>query len=152
MPLLPVALDVTDREAVLAAASQISEELGEIDVAIMNAAFWQQVMVDRGTRPWFPPPLRHQRDGDGAWDRGRTPPSMRRTRQGHDRGHGHSLAPGYRGFPRSEGYGPTKAALINMLEALRDRPHQPTGIEVITVCPGFVRTELTYPTTAFRCR
>ena len=52
-----------------------------------------------------------------------------------------SLA-GYRGFPRSEGYGPTKAAMINMLEALRI-DLQPLGISVITVCPGFVRTDLT---------
>jgi short-subunit dehydrogenase len=136
---LPVALDVTDREAVLAAASQISEELGEIDVAIMNAAFWQQVMVDSWdsslVRRHFDTNVMGMVHGIEA-----VLPSMRRRGRGTIVGMA-SLA-GYRGFPRSEGYGPTKAALINMLEALRI-DLKPTGIEVITVCPGFVRTELT---------
>jgi short-subunit dehydrogenase len=67
-------------------------------------------------------------------------PGMRRRRAGTIVGLA-SVA-GYRGLPRSEGYGATKAAQIHMLESLRIdlRPH---GVEVITVCPGFVRTELT---------
>ena len=53
-----------------------------------------------------------------------------------------SSVPGDHGFPQSEAYGATKAAQINLLEALRI-DLQPLGINVVTVCPGFVRTEAT---------
>jgi short-subunit dehydrogenase len=65
---------------------------------------------------------------------------MRRRRSGAIAGMA-SLA-GYRGLPRSEAYGATKAAEINMLESLRI-DLRPLGISVHTICPGFVRTDLT---------
>ena len=49
---------------------------------------------------------------------------------------------GYRGLAGAEAYGATKAAQINMLEALRGAVAS-HGISVTTVCPGFVRTDLT---------
>jgi short-subunit dehydrogenase len=62
------------------------------------------------------------------------------------RGHGHVVGvasvAGYRGLPGAEAYGATKAAQVNLLEALRVGL-RPRGIAVTTVCPGFVRTELT---------
>ena len=49
---------------------------------------------------------------------------------------------GYRGLAGSEAYGATKAAQINMLESLRVHIAR-TGVHVTTICPGFVRTDLT---------
>ncbi|MFN4005692.1 MAG: SDR family NAD(P)-dependent oxidoreductase [Hylemonella sp.] len=49
---------------------------------------------------------------------------------------------GYRGLPRSLAYGPTKAALIHLAEALH-LELRPRGIAVSVVNPGFVATPLT---------
>jgi short-subunit dehydrogenase len=61
-------------------------------------------------------------------------------------GHGHvsliSSVAGYRGLPQSLGYGPTKAALINLAETLYGDLHaRHLGVSVIN--PGFVDTPLT---------
>lgn len=49
---------------------------------------------------------------------------------------------GYRGLPKSLVYGPTKAAMINLAEALY-LELRPAGIGVHLVNPGFVETPLT---------
>jgi short-subunit dehydrogenase len=136
---LPVPADVTDREQMRAAAAAVEERFGPIDVAVLNAAFWGQFAVEH----WDSEVLRRHFDTNvmgTVHGIEAVLPGMRRRRSGAVVGLA-SVA-GYRGLPRSEGYGATKAALIHMLESLRIdlRPH---GIEVITVCPGFVRTELT---------
>jgi short-subunit dehydrogenase len=53
-----------------------------------------------------------------------------------------SSVAGYRGLPKSLAYGPTKAAMINMAEALYIDLHD-EGLGVSVINPGFVETPLT---------
>ncbi len=61
-------------------------------------------------------------------------------------GYGHiaivASVAGFRGLPKSLAYGPTKAALINMAEAMY-MDFMPRGIKVQVINPGFIRTPLT---------
>ena len=55
---------------------------------------------------------------------------------------GMSSTVSFAGVPRAEAYGASKAAVRNMMQALRIHLVQ-DKIDVFTVCPGFVRTPLT---------
>ena len=145
--MVPVPLDVSDREAVLAAAATVRDELGGIDVAILNAASYGRMDVTA----WDSDVFRRHVDVNlmgMVYGIEAVLPDMRRARAGSIVGVA-SVA-GYRGFPSSQAYGSTKAAEINLLESLRI-DLLPLGIEVTTVCPGFVRTGLT-AATRFGCR
>ncbi|HEY8790743.1 MAG TPA: SDR family NAD(P)-dependent oxidoreductase [Actinopolymorphaceae bacterium] len=48
---------------------------------------------------------------------------------------------GYRGIPGLEAYGASKAAQISMLESLRTSVRG-TGVDVVTICPGWVESEM----------
>ena len=50
---LAVPVDVTDRDAVIAAEERVRAELGGIDVAVLNAAYWRQFTVDEWDRTSF---------------------------------------------------------------------------------------------------
>jgi short-subunit dehydrogenase len=55
---------------------------------------------------------------------------------------GVSSVAGFRGLPGSSGYGPSKAAQLNFLEAIRADLVN-TNVKVQTVSPGFVKTPMT---------
>ena len=136
---LPVPADVTDLAATRAAAERVHDELGPIALAVLNAGLWEQVDV----RAFDSAVVRRHLDtnvmgmvhGVEA-----VLPDMRRRRAGTIAGMA-SVA-GYRGLPQSEAYGASKAAQINLLESLRIDLRS-SGVGVVTICPGFVRTGLT---------
>ena len=137
--MLAVPADVTDLDAMRAAAARVEQELGPIDLAVLNAGTWKQMDVTAWDTELF---RRHVETNLMGMVHGidAVLPGMRRRRGGVIAGV--SSVAGYRGWPSSEAYGSTKAAEINLLESLRI-DLLPLDIKVLTVCPGFVRSDLT---------
>lgn len=138
---LSFAVDVTDRAALAEAARQFMAQAGgPPDVVIANAG------VSAGTVTG--------EDGDAAvfariievnviamFDTfAPFVPAMRAARAGALVGIA-SVA-GIRGLPGAGAYSASKAAAINYLESLRVELHG-SGVDVVTVAPGFVRTPMT---------
>lgn len=134
------AVDVTDRDAIVAAGRDFDTASGGADLVIANAgisvgvltehyedldAFRQvletNVLAMAHTFHPFIAPMRHRRRGTLA---------------------GIASVAGIRGLPGSEAYCASKAAAISYLESLRVELRR-FGVRVVTIAPGFVRTPLT---------
>lgn len=132
------ALDVTQRQAVQQVATQVLQQ-GPLDCVVYCAGYYRPM---RATALDLQDMLHHS---DVNY-RGvlylldAIVPSLLA------RGSGHislvSSVAGYGGLPRSLAYGPTKAALSNLAQALY-LDLKPRGIGVSVIHPGFVRTALT---------
>jgi short-subunit dehydrogenase len=137
--MVTVPLDATDPEAVARAAREVRGVLGGIDAVVWSAGFWKQFDAAAWDREVFAQHVEVNLLGLNNV-LAAVLPEMVRTRQGHVIGIA-SVA-GYRGLAGAEAYGATKAAQINLLEAMRaSLSHR--GVRVTTVSPGFVRTEMT---------
>jgi NAD(P)-dependent dehydrogenase (short-subunit alcohol dehydrogenase family) len=134
------ALDVTDREALLAAARDFDARCGGTDIVIANAGISTGVQTEHyadlavfdavlatnlnAVATTFHPfigPMRQKRAGTLV---------------------AIASVAGIRGLPGSEAYCPSKAALINYAESLRVGLHG-SGVRVVTIAPGFIRTPMT---------
>jgi len=137
--MLAVAADVTDPASMTAAASRIREVLGPIDLAVLSAAYWQQSTSPDWDAESFNRHVQVNLIGMSN-SIAAVLPEMLDRHSGVIAGIA-SVA-GYRGIAGSEAYGTTKAGQINLLESLRIHVAR-NGVRVITICPGFVRTEAT---------
>jgi short-subunit dehydrogenase len=133
-----VPLDITDAEQVPGALAEVVEALGGLDIVVLSAGYWQQMGAGFDVESFH----QHLAVNLGGFANclGPVIPYLRDQKAGMIVGI--SSVAGYRGLPGSEAYGATKAAQINLLEALRVRLRS-DGIDVLTVCPGFVETEMT---------
>jgi len=134
-----VPVDVTDRTATVAAGRAVREALGGLDVAVLNAGTWSQFHVEPWDSQAFADHLQVNLMG-AVHSMEAVVPQM--LASGRGRVVGVASVAGYRGLPGSEAYGAGKAALLNLLEALRGSL-APQGVVVQTVSPGFVRTPMT---------
>jgi NAD(P)-dependent dehydrogenase (short-subunit alcohol dehydrogenase family) len=137
--MLVVPLDVTDAASVVAAATRVREELGPIDLAVLSAGYWKQMDPADWDTELFDQHIATNLSGMSN-SIAAVLPGMLQRRRGVIAGVA-SVA-GFRGLAGAEAYGATKAAQINLLESLRVHVAR-TGVHVTTICPGFVRTELT---------
>jgi short-subunit dehydrogenase len=137
--MLVVPLDVTDHVAVQAAAQRVSRELGGIDLLVAAAGYWQQTTPGELDLDLFTRHVQVNLMGMAA-SISAVLPDMRA--RGKGTVVGVASVAGYRGIPGAEAYGATKAAQINLLEALR-AGLRGSGVRVQTVCPGFVETPMT---------
>jgi NADP-dependent 3-hydroxy acid dehydrogenase YdfG len=137
--LLAVAADVTDPDSLTAAASRIRRELGPIDAVVLSAGYWKQMNASAWNTETFDRIVTINLIGMSNAIAAVLPQMLVR-RSGVIAGIA-SVA-GYRGLAGSEAYGATKAAQINLLESLRISVSG-SGVRVTTICPGFVRTDLT---------
>ncbi len=137
--IVPLPLDVTDRTELASQARHLFDETGIPDTVILNAGTYKPVTADDFDARAFALQVNVNLLGAVNVLEAILPP-MR------ERGSGRIVfvasVAGYRGLPTSAAYGATKAALINLAEALRVElaPH---GVIVQVVNPGFVDTPLT---------
>ena len=137
--ILAYPVDVTDKSALVATVEKIASDLGRIDTAILSAATYSPdkpgTFDAKGIEAQF-----NLNVMGTVYSLDALLPILRKQGQGHIAIIA-SVA-GYRGLPMAAGYGATKAALINLTEALRwDFKNQNIKLQVI--CPGFVKTSLT---------
>jgi len=137
--MLAVAADVTDPASLYAAANRIHDEIGPIDLAVLAAGYWKQMTATDWDTEAFDRHVQVNLIGMSN-SIAAVLPEMLARRSGVIAGI--SSVAGYRGLTGAEAYGATKAGQINLLESLRIHVAR-KGVRVITVCPGFVRTDLT---------
>ncbi|MDP9220172.1 MAG: SDR family NAD(P)-dependent oxidoreductase [Actinomycetota bacterium] len=137
--MLEVPADVTEAASLAAAASRIRDELGPIDLAVLSAGYWKQMSAADWDTETFNRHVQVNLIGMSN-SIAAVLPEMLAQRSGVIAGI--SSVAGYRGLTGSEAYGATKAGQINLLESLRIHVAR-QGVRVITICPGFVQTELT---------
>ncbi|MBN41903.1 MAG: oxidoreductase [Alphaproteobacteria bacterium] len=135
----PYPLDITDAFAVSRTFAAIEADLGNVGLAILNAGTHEPV----DGRSFAIAPFRRLMEVNYMGAVNCLAPVVEHFVA---RGTGRiavvaSLA-GYRGLPTASAYGASKAALINMCEALHPELDA-VGVILSVVTPGFVRTQLT---------
>ena len=138
-PIHPFVLDVTDEAACEQAVADIESALGPINQAVLNAGTHQPVTLQNFSCA----PFRKLMGLNFFGVLNTLVPLMSRfrARRSGTIGVVSSLA-GYVGLPGACAYGASKAALINMCEALKVELAR-EGVALKLICPGFVKTPLT---------
>jgi hypothetical protein len=134
------AVDVTDKDALIAAARAFEAATGGADIVIANAGISVGVL----TEYYEDLDALAQTFATNVFAMAATFHPFIAPMRARGRGQlvGIGSVAGIRGLPGSEAYCASKAAVISYLESLRVELAR-DGIRVQTICPGFVRTPLT---------
>jgi short-subunit dehydrogenase len=133
------AADVGNRQQIVAAIQRIAGQLGPIDLLIANAGVGMPTLLDPMNVSDIEATFRVNVLGV-VYSVEAVLPEMLGRRRGHLAAVS-SLA-AYKGMPGESAYCASKAALNTYMEGLRIHLRD-RGVHVTTVCPGFVRTEMT---------
>ncbi|MDY0873363.1 SDR family NAD(P)-dependent oxidoreductase [Dongia rigui] len=137
--IMPHDLDVTDARMVSAAVAEIETTHGPIDCAVLNAGHYDPMDIADFTADRVLQTFATNVQGVANC----LDPLLKSMRR---RGTGQiaivASVAGYRGLPKAAAYGASKAALINMAEALKPEADA-AGIKLQLVNPGFVLTPMT---------
>lgn len=131
--------DVTDRDALGPAVARLQELLGPVDLLFANAGVGAETSALNFRAAEFERIIRVNLIGVANSVEAVLPGMLERKR-----GHivGMSSLASFRGIPRMAGYCASKAGVNSLMDALRVELRE-TGIDVTTICPGWVRTPLT---------
>jgi NAD(P)-dependent dehydrogenase (short-subunit alcohol dehydrogenase family) len=132
-------LDVTDYQANLRAVETIRQRFNGLDIAFFNAGTCEYVDVAQFDSALFERTMQTN-FLSMVYGIEAVLPLLRASRNAQLIGMSSTVA--YRGLPRAEAYGASKAAIKHLFESLQIDLRQ-EGISVSVVCPGFVRTPLT---------
>ncbi|HUK61097.1 MAG TPA: SDR family NAD(P)-dependent oxidoreductase [Stellaceae bacterium] len=132
-------VDVADAGAMASAVPAIETAIGPLDLAILGAGTFTPLEIDGFDVALFRRHVEINYMGVVHGIAALLPHFLAR-------GSGYfaviASVAGYRGLPTAAAYGPTKAALINLCEALKpDLDKRGVGISIVN--PGFVRTAMT---------
>jgi short-subunit dehydrogenase len=135
----PYAVDVTNPSAVSDVHRRIIDQMGHIDLAVLNAGTWQPISAVRYNARTAAESMSVNYLGI-AHALEPLIPAMKYAGRGQIALVA-SVA-GYRGLPKAAAYAPSKAAVISLAEVLRLELAS-HGIVVSLVNPGFVKTPMT---------
>jgi NAD(P)-dependent dehydrogenase (short-subunit alcohol dehydrogenase family) len=131
--------DVTDRDALHKAVARLQERLGPVDLLIANAGIGLETSALTFKAADIEAQVRVNLIGVANSIETVLPGMLERQR-------GQLVAisslASYRGLPRMAGYCASKAGVNALMDAVRVEV-RPYGIDVTTVCPGWIRTPLT---------
>ena len=132
-------LDVADPKATADAARTVAAILGPIDLVVLNAGIWEAMTAKNFSAAKAARSMAVNYQGVVNGIEAVLPAML-------ERGRGHiamvASVAGYRGMPLTAAYGPTKAAVINLAETLRNDLAE-RGITVSVINPGYVETPMT---------
>ncbi len=131
--------DVTDADALAAATRDLEARLGPIDLMIANAG----IGIETSGHPYNAADMARVINVNliGVSNSiAAVLPGMIERRRGHIVGI--SSVASYRGLPRMLAYSASKAGVNAIMDGLRVEL-KPLGINVTTICPGWIRTPLT---------
>jgi NAD(P)-dependent dehydrogenase (short-subunit alcohol dehydrogenase family) len=131
--------DVTDYAQVKEHYAAIKAHWGGLDWAILNAGVGDSLSARDFSAENYRWTFATNLGGAANWMEAVIPDMIA---AGHGVIAGIGSLAGFRGLPHSGAYSASKAALHCMLESARV-DLRGTGVDVVTVCPGFVRSEMT---------